>query len=122
MIKNFLLIGLGGALGSILRYGTGMVIGNRVFPLATFIINITGSFVIGLVIAYSLKNEWFSQHWKLFLATGICGGFTTFSTFSLENIELLQQGKWSLFALYSIGSLALGILSAWLAFRIIGTA
>ncbi|MDO9375117.1 MAG: fluoride efflux transporter CrcB [Bacteroidota bacterium] len=121
MLRNLLLIGLGGALGSILRYGTSLLVGSRPFPWATFIINITGSFLIGLVMAYSLKNEWFNQHWKLFLATGFCGGFTTFSTFSLENIQLLQEGKWSLFAVYSAGSLLLGIMSIWLAFKFVNS-
>src|SRR5918993_1691073 len=118
MIRNFLLVGLGGALGSMFRYGTGLLIGTRYFPLATFLINVTGSFLIGLVMAYSLANQQFNEHWKLFLATGICGGFTTFSTFSLENLQLLQQGKWIMFILYTIGSVLLGLASAWFAFRI----
>ena len=121
MIRNFLLVGLGGALGSMLRYGTGLLIGTREFPLATLLINVTGSFLIGLVMVYSLANQQLGEHWKLFLATGICGGFTTFSAFSWENMQLLQQGKWSLFFLYSIGSVLLGLASAWFAFRIIST-
>ena len=121
MIRNFLLVGLGGALGSMLRYGTGVLIGPREFPLATFLINVTGSFLIGLVVVSSLTNQQVTEQWKLFLATGLCGGFTTFSAFSLENLQLLQQGKWPLFLLYSIGSVLLGLASAWLAFRIMST-
>jgi CrcB protein len=121
MIRNFLLVGLGGALGSMLRYGAGLLIGPRDFPLATFLINVTGSFLIGLVVVSSLTNQQVNEHWKLFLATGLCGGFTTFSAFSLENLQLLQQGKWSLFLLYSIGSVLLGLASAWVAFRILST-
>ena len=122
MIGNFFLVGLGGALGSMLRYGAGLWPWSRDFPLTTFIINITGSFIIGLVMAYSLKYESFALNWKLFLATGICGGFTTFSAFSFENLQLLQQGKLGMFVLYTIGSLLLGIAAAWLGFKILTTA
>lgn len=119
MIRNILLIGLGGALGSILRYGTSWVIGPRSFPLATLLVNIVGSFIIGLIMAYCLKNESFSDNWKLFLATGICGGFTTFSTFSLENLQLLQNGKFTMAACYTLSSLLIGMVAVWAGFKLI---
>lgn len=119
MIRNILLIGLGGALGSILRYGTSWVIGPKSFPLATLLVNIVGSFIIGLIMAYCLKNESFSDNWKLFLATGICGGFTTFSTFSLENLQLLQNGKFTMAACYTLSSLLIGMVAVWAGFKLI---
>ena len=96
MIKNFILIGVGGALGSMLRYLFSLLIQHKQLPWATLLVNIIGSFIIGIVVAESLKNEIFANNWRLFLATGICGGFTTFSAFSLENLQLLQNGKYFL--------------------------
>jgi len=119
VIRNFLLIGLGGALGSMLRYGTGLLIGQKMFPQATLFINVVGSFIIGMVMAYSLKSELFAANWKLFLATGICGGFTTFSAFSFENLQLIQNGKFGMFAVYIAASLLLGIVAVWAGFRLI---
>jgi CrcB protein len=117
-IKNFILVGLGGAAGSMLRYGGNLLIGNKDFPYATLLINIAGSFIIGLVIALSLKNETFANNWKLFLATGICGGFTTFSAFSLENLQLIQSGKYFLFILYVLLSVVLGLAAAFAGYKI----
>jgi CrcB protein len=90
MIKNLLLVGLGGATGSMLRYAVTLLIGSSIFPYATLFVNIIGSFLIGLVIAFCIKDESIVNNWKLFLATGICGGFTTFSAFSMENMQLLH--------------------------------
>ncbi|MFN8252945.1 MAG: fluoride efflux transporter CrcB [Ferruginibacter sp.] len=119
LFKNFLLVGLGGALGSMLRYGTYLLFPVKEFPLATLMVNITGSFVIGAVIALGIKDESFLNNWKLFLATGICGGFTTFSAFSAENIALLQNGKFMLALLYTLVSIVAGITAAWLGFKLI---
>ena len=119
MIKDFLLVGLGGALGSMLRFAAGMAIGVRTIPFATFVINIIGSFIIGLVVAFSLKNEAFALNWRVFLATGLCGGFTTFSAFSLENLQLLQEGRLGMFALYAVSSLLFGLAAVWLGYKII---
>jgi len=119
MFKNFLLVGLGGALGSMLRYATFLSINTKNFPVATLAINIAGSFIIGLVLAFSLKDEAFLNNWKLFLATGICGGFTTFSAFSAENVVLLQNEKYFLALIYIAASIVLGIAAAWLGFSLI---
>ncbi len=118
MIKNFLLIGLGGGIGSMCRYLASQLLLNKSFPVATLLINIAGSFIIGMVAAYALKSEWFAANWKLFLATGICGGFTTFSAFSLENLQLLQQGKylWSLF--YIATSIVLGLTATFFGYKL----
>lgn len=118
MLKEFLLVGAGGAIGSMLRYTGNLLHHSKSFPVATFLINITGSFIIGMVMGWCLKNE-ASSSWKLFLATGICGGFTTFSAFSFENLLLLQNGKVFLSLLYITGSVLLGIAAAWLGYKII---
>jgi fluoride exporter len=118
MFKNFLLVGLGGALGSMLRYAFYLAITVKQFPLATLVVNITGSFIIGIVLALSVKDEGFANNWKLFLATGVCGGFTTFSAFSAENISLLENEKYIAALTYIALSIVLGIAAAWLGFTI----
>ncbi len=118
MIKQFLAVGVGGALGSILRYGASLLYSNKTFPYTTLLINIVGSFVIGIAIAYSVKSE-AAGNWKLFLATGLCGGFTTFSAFSFENLLMIQNGKWLLSLLYITGSVVTGIVAAWLGYKLI---
>ncbi len=119
MIKNFLLVGLGGALGSMLRYALYLSVTVKHFPLGTFLVNIIGSCIIGMVLAFSLKDDYFLNNWKVFLATGICGGFTTFSSFSAENVALLQNGKYGMALLYITLSIVLGIAAAWLGFKLI---
>jgi fluoride exporter len=119
MFKNFLLVGLGGAIGSMLRYAISLLVTVKQFPYGTFIVNIAGSFIIGAVLALSLKNELFSNNWKLFLATGICGGFTTFSAFAAENMALLQNGKYGIALMYILASLLLGIAAVVLGFKLI---
>lgn len=119
MLKDFLMVGLGGGIGAMLRYGGNLAIGNKDFPYATLVINITGSFVIGLIAALSLKDEQFAQTWKLFLATGICGGFTTFSAFSIENMQLLQSGKYTIAFTYIAVSIIAGIAAAAAGFKLI---
>jgi fluoride exporter len=119
MIKNFLFIGLGGGIGSMLRYGSNLLVTTKSFPAATLLINIAGSLLIGMVFGISIKNENFALNWKLFLATGICGGFTTFSSFSLENMLLLQNGKYFLCTVYILASIVLGIGAAIVGFKLI---
>ena len=119
MIKNLLLVGLGGGIGSMLRYATGVLINTKYFPWSTLTVNIIGSFIIGVVFAISVKDESFLNNWKIFVATGICGGFTTFSAFSLENLNLLQSGKYSMAAIYIIVSIVLGIVAAFAGYKII---
>ena len=119
MIKNLLLVGLGGSIGSIVRYAASLLITSKVFPYATLSVNIIGSFIIGLVFALGIKEAGLSNNWKLFLATGICGGFTTFSAFSLENMGLLQTGKISIALTYIILSIVLGIAATFLGYLLI---
>lgn len=109
MLKNLLLVGFGGGIGSVARFACSLLISTRIFPWPTLLVNITGSFIIGIVFACSIRDEAFLNNWKLFLATGICGGFTTFSAFSLENMGMLQSGKTGMALTYMALSLVLGI-------------
>jgi fluoride exporter len=119
MLKNLLLVGLGGGLGSVLRYAAALVISSKYFPYSTLAVNIIGSFIIGIVFAMSIKDETFLNNWKLFLATGICGGFTTFSAFSLENMGLLQSGKVGMAAIYIIVSILFGLLATFWGYQLV---
>ncbi|MDR3245139.1 MAG: fluoride efflux transporter CrcB [Prevotellaceae bacterium] len=97
MKTTLCLIGLGGAAGSILRYLTSRFIAGKIgfFPgiWGTFAVNLAGCLLIGIVYGLSERYEWFSPQMRLFLATGFCGGYTTFSAFAYENVNLLQQGN-----------------------------
>ncbi len=119
MLKSFFLVGLGGGIGSMLRYGSSLFLNSRLFPYATLAINITGSFIIGVVFAMSIKEEPLSNNWKLFLASGICGGFTTFSAFSLENMGLMQNGKFGMALSYILLSVVLGIIATYLGYLLV---
>jgi CrcB protein len=81
------------------------------FPAGTFLVNITGCFIIGLLYGLSNKYTWFTMEWRLFLITGICGGYTTFSSFSYESVSLFRQGNYTYFLLYTILSVTLGLLA-----------
>ncbi len=113
-IKPFLLVGLGGAAGSIARYGVGLAFARlptSTYPLATLSINLLGSLLIGAFFGMFAKDAApNSQNMLLLLATGLCGGFTTFSAFALENINLMQRGQTSVALAYSIISVAGGLL------------
>jgi fluoride exporter len=114
---SFLLVGAGGAIGSMLRYGVALFPVNKLFPYHTFIVNVVGSFFIGIFLGMLLKNSISNDGWK-FLATGICGGFTTFSALSLEGFELLQQQRYSVFALYFLLSISIGLAAVLLGYTI----
>lgn len=110
--RHLLLVATGGMLGSVLRYLVSMYVSTRnwtLFPWGTFIVNVSGSFIIGLVIGYSLRNPQFEANWKPLLATGVCGGFTTFSAFSNESFLLLKQQHYSVLMVYMAASLLLSI-------------
>ncbi len=113
-----MLIALGGAIGTISRYGAQTFIFKLFnpisFPLGTFLVNIVGCFIIGLIYGYSEKVNILAPEWKLFLTTGICGGFTTFSTFAYESIGLIRSANLLYLSLYTLGSVALGIFAVFL--------
>lgn len=112
MLKEFVVVFIGGGIGSVLRYGVQVamngIAASAHFPWATFAANIAGSFLIGLFYALSARFH-FSPEVRLLLTTGLCGGFTTFSTFSNESLSLLKQGNLAAFALYVVASISLGI-------------
>ena len=116
-LNSLLLVGAGGALGSMLRFALAMIPLNKNFPYVTFAINITGSFIIGLLFGLLVKNN-ISNYWWKFLAPGFCGGFTTFSAFSLEGMQLLQQQRYFSFGLYFLLSIAAGVFAAYLGYTL----
>lgn len=111
-MKSIALIGLGGGIGSILRYLLTNATEARFvpshFPYGTLIVNVSGCFVIGLVYALSGKLN-MSPELRGFLATGICGGYTTFSAFSYQSISLMREGHTTQFIAYVFGSLIIGL-------------
>ncbi|MEQ1553910.1 MAG: fluoride efflux transporter CrcB [Ferruginibacter sp.] len=119
MLKNILLVGLGGSIGAMLRYIITLLLKVQNFPYQTLLVNIIGSLVIGLVFGLSAKNHNFPESLKLFLATGICGGFTTFSAFSIENMNMLKQGNYLLAILYIFASITLCIIAVFAGFKLI---
>lgn len=121
-MKNILLIGLGGGLGSIARYlcQRGMaVLYPYSFPLGTFAVNIIGCLLIGIFWGMSFRSFVSNESWKLFLMTGLCGGFTTFSAFTLEGVGLIREQKTGLFLLYIGASVILGLAATYGGMKII---
>ena len=112
-MKNILLVFLGGGFGSVLRYIIGKYLNNAEngIPYGTFAANILGSLLIGIILGFAAKNDTLSQNQTLLLATGFCGGFTTFSTFAYENHVFLKSGDFTSFALYTIASFIIGFLA-----------
>ena len=119
MIKSFLFVGLGGSIGAMLRYFITIVWKTGNFPLHTLLINILGCLFIGIVFALSEKTNFITENAKLFLATGICGGFTTFSAFSLENFQLLKTGEFLTAGFYILTSVVACIMATFIGFKII---
>lgn len=115
MIKDILFVGIGGFLGSIARYliNIALIHYNWPIPWPTYVINLSGSLLIGILMAIDFRN---APVWRLLLITGLCGGFTTFSTFSYENLQLFRDGYPQVALFYMITSLGLGILMVFLGF------
>lgn len=112
-MKNILLVFLGGGFGSVLRFIIGKYLNNAEtgIPYGTFAANILGSLLIGIILGLAAKNNTLSQSHTLLLATGFCGGFTTFSTFAYENHMFLKSGDFTSFAVYTITSFVIGFLA-----------
>jgi CrcB protein len=109
---NFIFVGLGGALGAMLRYAISLVPCKTTFPFLTLITNILGAVLIGFAVGLAEKKN-LSDNFMLFLKTGVCGGFTTFSTFSLEAYNLFNSGNTLLAVVYAILSVGLCVAGVW---------
>jgi len=115
-MKLVLIIGTGSFLGGSFRYLLSQFVQGRFlssYPYGTFTVNIIGCFIIGLVFAVSGKYN-LSPEWRLFLATGICGGFTTFSSFSFETMAMIREGQYLYSFLYIGSSIFLGLIAVYL--------
>lgn len=120
MIKNIFFVALGGASGSVLRYLVSHFtarVYNGHFPVATFLINITGCFLIGIAMG-ALGNDHQSQSLKLLAVTGFCGGYTTFSAFAYENLMLLNSNNLGVAVGYIFASIIFGIAAVWLGLKL----
>ncbi len=116
MLKTITLVGIGGAIGSILRYLTATFVNNKflsTFPFGTLTVNITGCFLIGVIYALAEGNK-IGPDLRFFLAVGVCGGFTTFSTFSMESFSLLREGHLLYACAYMGASVVLGVLATFI--------
>jgi CrcB protein len=121
-MKTLLIVAIGGAIGSACRYGAQswiLQLYPTAFPMGTFLVNITGCLLIGLFYALAERGNMLTPEWRLFLITGICGGYTTFSSFALENLNLLRGPDFLNFTLYTVCSVVLGIAAAWLGTRLV---
>ena len=117
-MKSFLLVFLGGGLGSCLRYLVTITMNqySKVLPFGTFTVNMLGCLLIGLILGYAQKENTLTSNQTLLLATGFCGGFTTFSAFANENLELIKNGELFNFSVYTLGSVLIGILAVFIGF------
>lgn len=116
MILECLIVGLGGFIGSISRYLIGLIPINEtnIFPINTFMINMIGSIIIGLIAFYLTKNNSYNDNLILFLKVGVCGGFTTFSTFALETGDLIKSGNTEIAFMYALLSVIVGVCAIFL--------
>ena len=118
-MPNILIVGLGSALGGMARYGYTLLLARlfgETFPWGTLFVNVSGSFVIGLFFALTSPGGRLlvGPEWRIFVTVGICGGYTTFSSFSLQTLSLLRDKEWMLGGLNAAASLALCLGAVWL--------
>jgi CrcB protein len=116
-MKILLIIFFGGGLGSLARYAVSRWIAGLItspFPYGTFLVNITGCLLIGFLVFYTERLGTGTLNWRLFLVTGFCGGYTTFSAFSFENVQLMSNNQIFTTLLYTIGSIIIGFMATYI--------
>ena len=119
-MKNRILVFIGGGIGSVCRFLINSIstISQPIFPFPTFLVNLFGSLLIGIFMGLLMDSNPTSENWKLLLISGFCGGFTTFSAFSKESFEMIQNQQWSTLSLYVLLSLAVCIGATALGFNL----
>jgi fluoride exporter len=113
---RYLMVGVGGFLGSVLRFWLGSFIGGRLgarFPYGTFVINVTGSFLIGMIVTVLATKAHWSPNWRYLIPIGFIGGYTTFSTFEFETLRLAQDGQMLMAILNVTLSVVVGFVGVW---------
>lgn len=115
MFSNIILVGLGGGIGSILRYLLQRTL-NFSFPYGTLLVNILGCLLIGLL--WGLFTKHIDEQRRLLLVTGFCGGFTTFSSFTYEGVQMMMENRWLVLAFYTALSVLLGLLATYLGYKL----
>jgi CrcB protein len=116
MLRTILLVGSGGFIGSVMRYLVQYYVEKNLastFPWGTLIANVAGSFIIGMIFALAEKGHLMNAEWRIFLAVGICGGFTTFSSFAYNNFNMIKEQAFSQLLWNVGGNLFLGILAVY---------
>jgi CrcB protein len=119
-MSSLLWVGAGGFIGAVARHAVGLSLGPLApgrFPVATFLVNCVGCLLIGLVAATVARLP-VPEHVRLFLMTGVLGGFTTFSAFGLESLSLLRRGDFAIAAAYVLGSVLAGVVAVWIGLRV----
>jgi CrcB protein len=119
MGNQILLVGLGGAAGSILRYLLQQGINQQQFPYGTLIVNVAGCFLIGMLWALSIRGM--NGQWRTLMVAGFCGGFTTFSAFTLEGIMMLKTDRVITFIIYTSLSVVIGMIATYAGFKLLKT-
>ena len=116
-MQKYLLIAMGGALGSVVRYWVGSTVSGRMgsrFPFGTFLVNITACLIIGFSLTYLSKRVELGPTWRYFVPIGFIGAYSTFSTYEWETFQTLRAGAFAMAALYAVGSLIFGLGATWL--------
>lgn len=115
-LQKYLLIAIGGALGSVARYWVGSSVASRMgirFPYGTLIVNLSACFIIGFSMTYLGKRAELNSAWRFFIPAGFVGAYSTFSTYEWETLSNIRAGAYSIAGLYAVGSLLLGLIGAW---------